>query len=120
VQALTSPRTTIRLAVVAAPKPQDVMLTREQFEASLRQAAPGARIVYHRGYLALDRARGSSKLSEMSRRELAAVATLAMELAVRGQLHLLQRRHEDGDYSYLAVVASRCMFAAQHPTPAAR
>jgi hypothetical protein len=119
-QALTCAHPVTSRPSTAALRPEDLAITKQQFESWLRQAAPGARIVYHRGYLALDRARGSSKLSEMSRRELAAVATLAMELAVRGQLHLLQRRHEDGDYSYLAVVASRCVFAAQHPTPAAR
>jgi hypothetical protein len=82
---------------------QRLPLTRQQFEAWLRQAAPGDRLVYHRGYLAVDRARGSTRLSEPDRRELGAVAKAALILAERGEIHLIQRRVEPGDFSYLAV-----------------
>jgi hypothetical protein len=88
---------------VAAQRSQNLTLSRQQLEAWLKQAAPGDRVIYHRGYLAVDRVRGSSDLSEQDRRELVAVAKAALTLAERGEIHLIQRRIKSGSFSYLAV-----------------
>ena len=101
---MADPAAVVRLPV-AMHGSQCLPLTRQQFEAWLRQAAPGDRVVYHRGYLAVDRVRGSTGLSEPDRRELLAVAKAAMMLAERGEIHLVQRRIEPGSFSYLAVKA---------------
>jgi hypothetical protein len=116
-QALSSAHPVVSRPNRAAPRPQDLTITRPQFEAWLKQAAPGDRLVYHRGYLAVDRVRGSSQSSESARREFVAVANLALALAEQGEIHLVQQRHRDGDYSYLAVCGRRL---AQHATSAGR
>jgi hypothetical protein len=73
------------------------------FRAWLAGANPGERLEYQRGLLATDRIKGTSSLKEAERRRLAAVADHALVLADRGELHLLQERHGNGDYSYWAV-----------------
>jgi hypothetical protein len=67
------------------------------------QAAPGDILEYYRGFLALDIARQSTHLPERERAELARVARRAWWAAERGLIHLVQRRHRSGDYSYLAI-----------------
>ena len=84
---------------------QDLAITRQQFESWLRQAAPGDRAVYHRGHLAVDRVRGSGRLSGPARRELVAVANRALALAKQGEIHLVQERTEPGTFRYIAVKA---------------
>jgi hypothetical protein len=69
-------------------------------------AAPGARCVYHRGHLAEDRHPITSRLGEAARRQLDGTADLALAMAPTGQVLLVQRRHGDGDYSYLAIKAT--------------
>lgn len=73
------------------------------FRAWLARARPGERLEYLRGLLALDRVNGTSSLAEAERRKLTAVADHASALAGQGKLHLLQKRHGHGDYSYWAV-----------------
>jgi hypothetical protein len=103
VQALTSTHAAVIRAIPAARRPQGLAPTKPQFEAWLRQAAPGDWIAYHQGHLAVDRVRGSSKLSEPARRELIAVANLALALANSAGIHLVQQRIEPGTFRYLAV-----------------
>jgi hypothetical protein len=74
------------------------------FRAWLTRAKPGERLQYHRGYLALDRVRGTTSLKEAERRKLAGLADHASALAGQGKLHLVQERHGSGDCSYWAVV----------------
>ena len=74
-----------------------------RLRAWLARARRGERLEYHRGLLAIDRIKGTSALKDAERRKLAAVAGHAMALADVGELHLLQERHGDGDYSYWAV-----------------
>ena len=104
-QALTCVHPAVSQFSIAAPRLQDLAISRQQLEAWLRQAAPGARIVYHRGYLAVDRVRGSSRLSESARRELVAVANLALVQAEHGGVHLVQQRTGPGTFRYIAVKA---------------
>jgi hypothetical protein len=67
------------------------------------RARPAERLEYYRGYLATDRIKGTTSLTEAERRKLTTVADQALALADRGKLHLLQERHGDRDYSYWAV-----------------
>ena len=76
------------------------------FRAWLARARRGDRLEWHRGFLAIDRIKGTSPLREAERLKLAAVADHALALADLGELHLLQQRHGTGDYSYWAVVGT--------------
>jgi hypothetical protein len=78
----------------------------DAFRAWLQRAEPGACLEYHRGLLSLDRSL-ESDLSENRRRALSRVADLAFDAANRGQVHLVQRRNGDLDFSYLAIKASQ-------------
>ena len=73
------------------------------FRSWIKKAKPGERLTYYRGFLALDRVKGTSSLREAERRKLTAVADHASALAGQGRLHLLQQRHAHADYSYWAV-----------------
>jgi uncharacterized protein (DUF2237 family) len=80
-----------------------VPLSVAAFRSWLAGAKPGERFEYHRGYLALDRVKGTTSLKEAEHRKLAALADHALALAGQGRVHLLQERHGDGDYSYWAL-----------------
>jgi hypothetical protein len=82
----------------------DLPLSLADLEAWIHTAAPGQMLEYHRGYLVLDRGAGS-RLGEDAGEELDQVAIAVMEMAKAGQVHLIQRRHEGCDYSYIAVMA---------------
>jgi hypothetical protein len=81
--------------------------TEEKLCLWLGSAAPGDRIVYHRGYLPLDIAPTAEAMHGRPRMELARVARRALFAAEHGMAHLLQQRHGPGDYSYLLVAAAR-------------
>jgi len=70
-------------------------------------AAAGDRVEYWRGYLAIDANPSASTLDAVDRRQLGRVAARAFRMAEQGQAHLVQRRHGDGDHSYLLVVRPR-------------
>lgn len=74
-------------------------------------ALPGDRLVYHRGFLAVDVSPLTFKLPEPERRELLRVAQRALRLADEGLLHLLQRRNGEADFTYLAVARPRARIA---------
>jgi hypothetical protein len=80
-------------------------LTEEDFCDWLGTAFPGDRIEYHRGHLAVDQAPSLSPLSDADRRRLCRVARRALIFAEEDRAYLVQRRHRDGDYSYLAIKA---------------
>ena len=80
-----------------------VPLSLGTFRAWLAGARPGERLKYHRGLLAIDRIKGTRSRKVAECRTLAAVADHALALADRGELHLIQERHGNGDYSYWAV-----------------
>jgi hypothetical protein len=77
-------------------------LREAELRAWLEQANAGDVLEYHRGYLAMDRVAGS-RLGEKARQELDRVATKLFALASSSRGHLLQRRHGNGDYTYLFV-----------------
>jgi hypothetical protein len=81
-------------------------LSEEGFCDWLGMALPGDAIEYHRGHLAVDRVPGQSPLPEADRWRLSRVARRALIFAEERRAHLVQRRHGDGDYSYLAIKAT--------------
>jgi hypothetical protein len=78
----------------------------EAFRIWLRQAKPGDRIEYHQGFLTVDRS-PTSRFADHERRILTKLASTVLKAADASQVHLLQRRHGAGDYSYIAVRARR-------------
>jgi hypothetical protein len=90
------------------------LLPAARFRAWLAQAEPGEWLEYHRGHLVLDRIKGTSSRKEAERRKLAAVADHALALADRGELHPLQERHADSDYSYWAVARAPARSIVEH------
>jgi hypothetical protein len=80
-------------------------VTPDDFCGWLAMATPGDATVYHRGHLGRDRCQSTTGLSERDRQGLIALARQALLAAKAGRVHLLQRRHGDGDYSYVAVKA---------------
>jgi len=97
---------------IAAPNsalllpPPSLSIRVDEFEAWLNTAEPGARIEYHRGALGIDRERASSPFPEKRRRELQAFADRVGVLAGQGRLFLIQERHGENDFSYIAVMAT--------------
>ena len=82
-----------------------------EFCAWLGQAAPGDVLEYHRGFLALDTTPHGTRLSERDRAELSRVARRARWASERRLVHLVQRRHDADDYSYLAIARPKPMAA---------
>ena len=97
-------------------------LTEEQLCRWVGRAEAGARIEYHHGHLSVDRSHETTSLDEKARQGLAKVADRAFALAGEGLLILVQRRLDEGGFSYLAIKASapvRRATAAKFRLPAA-
>ena len=77
--------------------------TVDELQVWLETSSPGERIEYHRGCLPLDRTLGFSELGEQRRHELNVIADRVQALAKEGRLILVQKRHGEGDYGYLAI-----------------
>lgn len=75
--------------------------------AWLGGAAAGDRLVYHRGFLAIDIASETRQLPDRERLELSRLALRARLLAEQGFAHLVQRRNGHGDFTYLLIAATR-------------
>jgi hypothetical protein len=71
----------------------------------LAMAEAGDTTVYYRGQLGRDRRRSAGALAEPDRQRLIALARQALLAAEDGRVHLVQRRHGAGDYSYVAIKA---------------
>jgi hypothetical protein len=87
---------------VAAPRLSEIELC-----AWVAQAAPGAVLQYHRGYLALDRTGFGRFADSPERAALSLLGARAHDLAERGLVHLVQHRHGPEDYSYFAIARAR-------------
>jgi hypothetical protein len=74
----------------------------DDFRAWLRTARPGERVVYHQGFLVVDRG-PNSLLEERRRRRLDVLATATGAAAAAGHVHLVQWRRAVGTFVYLAV-----------------
>ena len=93
-------------ARLSPQRPASILFTDEAaFCDWIAHAAPGTRTVYFRGHLAYDRMPSSNTFREPERKRLVAVARRAIQAAEDGLVHLVQRRHGPGDYSYLAIKA---------------
>jgi hypothetical protein len=80
--------------------PDRRMLTEIAFCRWLGEAAPGAILEYHRGFLALDTFGDPRSPERHALRDLARRAAWAAD---RRLIHLLQKRHGPRDFGYLAV-----------------
>ena len=77
------------------------------FCAWVAQAEPGAAVIYHRGFLAVDAASLISKLTPDQRRALQDLAAAAWRAAEQGLVHLVQERLAPDRFAYLAIARSR-------------
>lgn len=82
-------------------------LTEVALCAWVGNASPGDRLVYHRGYLAIDTGVESLFGTPAERQELRRVANRAWQLAQGGAVDLVQRRHSEADYTYIVVARHR-------------
>ncbi len=82
-------------------------LTEAALCAWVGAATPGERLVYHRGFLAIDIGPESRWLAMSDRRELRHIAGRAWQLGQQGLVHLVQHREADGDYTYFVVARRR-------------
>ena len=78
-------------------------LTEIEFAAWVGAAAPGDRIEYHRGYLAVDIVAVISGLSEPERATLKQLAGRAWWASEQRLVHLVQERLGPGHFSYIAI-----------------
>ena len=90
--------------VIRIPRPR---VSEIELCAWVAQAAPGAVLEYHRGYLALDRTAFGHLCDTPARAALGLLGSRAHDLAERGLVHLVQHRHGPEDYSYFAVARAR-------------
>ena len=92
----------------AQPPPGlSLIMDKTSFDAWLRAGHPGSRITYYRGHLIVDREPRCSDPNGETRTQLNRLATRALRAAEQSLVHLVQQRHGDGDYSYLAIKAGR-------------
>jgi hypothetical protein len=91
----------------ASLPPVRVCYTEIELCGWLGQAAPGDILQYHRGFLAIDREPQHARMAKTDRDELIRMCRRAHWAAECGLAHLLQRRHGDGDYSYLLIARPR-------------
>jgi hypothetical protein len=92
--------------VIRIPRPRP-KISEIELCAWVAQAAPGAVLEYHRGYLALDRTGFGRFADSPDRAALGLLGARAHDLAERGLVHLVQQRHGTEDYSYIAVARRR-------------
>lgn len=67
-------------------------------------AAPGARLVYHDGFLAVDMTSNVSTLRKPHLEDLRATASVAFRLCELGRIHLVQERLGPDSFAYVAIV----------------
>jgi hypothetical protein len=77
-----------------------------ELTAWLGRARPGDRVVYHQGFLAVDRG-STSSLQSRERRRIDHLATAAHATAAAGHVHLVQERLATHTFRYLVVMALR-------------
>jgi hypothetical protein len=85
------------------PRIRRPRLTEIDFCAWVAQAAPGDRLEYHRGFLAVDTVEKISWLSERDRLMLKDLKRRALHLFEQGLVHLVQERLGPGHFAYFAI-----------------
>lgn len=95
------------VSVVRPVRIQPPRLTEIEFCAWLAQAAPGDRLEYHRGFLAVDTEKKISLLRERDRQTLRDLRHRALVLFEQGLVHLVQERLGPGHFAYIAIARPR-------------
>jgi hypothetical protein len=90
-----------KTAATAVRQPDPISEIR--FCAWLAQAEPGDRLEYHRGYLAVDADKLTSKLDLNARAELVLLRDRAFGCEVQGLVHLVQERIGPDLFAYVAI-----------------
>jgi hypothetical protein len=80
INTLCHPKISMTFAQLSQPQ-GGMPLSAAALSAWVARASPGERLEYHRGFLAIDRIKGTSALNDAERRKLAAVADQALALA---------------------------------------
>jgi hypothetical protein len=78
-------------------------LTEMDFAGWVGSAAPGDRLEYHRGFLAVDIVPAISKLPEPERAALKTLGARAWWAAEQRLVHLVQERLGPGSFAYIAI-----------------
>jgi hypothetical protein len=86
-------------------KPPTVRLRLKEIDLCgwIGQAAPGDRVEYHRGFLALDILPKWTSLPDHERKELVRLSARARWAAEQGLVHLVQKRRGPDDFVYIAI-----------------
>ena len=92
----------MRAAKRLAPRFDEIALC-----AWVAHAEPGDALAYHRGLLAIDRGPSGQTFLSQEARAVAKTGSMAMKLAERGFVHLVQRRLAPDQFLYLAIPATR-------------
>ena len=92
-------------APIPGPRTPSLVMDEAAFEVWLEAAHPGSRITFHRGHLSVDREQRPDAPDAHARAELDRLADHAMRASGQGLVHLVQLRHGDADYSYIAIRA---------------
>ena len=82
-----------------APKVSEIKLM-----AWVDTSAPGAWLVYHDGFLAVDTTANVSSLNKPDLEDLRATASVAFRLCELGRIHLVQERLGPDRFAYVAIV----------------
>src|SRR5687768_16590414 len=89
-------------------------LTEADLCAWLGDALADDQLLYHRGFLAVDCDRDTSRLPPHERTNLVRLAHRARLAQTLGLAHLVQRRNGPGDYSYIILARVSPRLRATH------
>ena len=92
----------MRVTTALAPRLDEIA-----FCAWVAHAEPGEALAYHQGSLAIDRDPPGQPFLSAEARALAKTGDMAMKLADRGFVHLVQRRLAPDQFLYLAIARPR-------------
>lgn len=92
----------MRVTTNLAPRLDEIALC-----AWVAHAEPGEALVYHQGRLSIDRGPPGQPFLSTQARALGKTGDMAMKLAERGFVHLVQRRLSPDQFLYLAIARPR-------------
>ena len=88
---------------------ESLPITEADLQAWLAAARPGDRLVYHRGFLAVDVSGGIDPSPPPRVRTLRRVAGLALAAVEQGTAHAVQERNGPNDFTYLLIARARTL-----------
>lgn len=89
--------------MTARLSPAAVAISEITLMAWVDVAEPGARLVYHRGFLVVDTTPAVSALGKPALEDLRATANAAYRMSELGRIHLVQERLGRDRFAYLAI-----------------